>query len=353
MSELLPGNTTVGDICTAALQECGRLGIGQIAQAEDISKAWARLQWMLQEWERKRWLVYHLVTYTIVSTGQTSYTFGPGGEINTNAVAAWDLASLGVLDGGFNYAVADTITLTATPPSGEPTADLVVTVTAETGGVITAVEVTSGGTYPGPLPNIWTQASTSGAGSNVSLGYPVWGLSTSTVTKPGGSVRPPKLESAFLRQIQISQPNQVDYPLQIMQSMEDYNRIALKQLQSFPGSVFLDSAWPLANLFCYPVPQASIYSLNLTVMEQMPSAFATAATALNLPFEYYSAMVSNLAMRLRGLYGISSFPGDPLPGMARNALNVLRGPNTQIARLQVPAQLTRPGIYNIFSDRNY
>ena len=353
MSALDPTSTTLGDICTAALQECGRLGVGQTALAEDVQKAWVRCQWMLQEWERKRWLVYHLVTYSVVATGQTSYTFGPGGEINTRAVAAWELVSLGVIEGGFNYAVSDTITLTATPPSGEPVEDLVVTVLTVDAGAVLTVEVTSGGPYPGPLPNYWTQASTSGAGSNVELGYPVWGISEDQVTQASGGARPAKIESAFLRQIQIASPNQVDYPMRILQSMEDYNRIALKSLQSFPGAVFLDPGWPLAQCYFYPVPQASIYSINVSVMEQLPASFATLATALNLPFEYYSAIMYNLALRLRGPFQIPSYPGDQLPALAKNSLNVLRGANTAIAALGMPAQLTRPGIYNIFSDRNY
>lgn len=337
------------------MQECGRLGTGQTATGEDMTKAWARAQWMLQEWQQKRWLVYHLVTYSVVSTGQTSYTFGPGGQINTNAVAAWELESIAPLStgGGTGFVVNDTITLSAVPPSGEPTADLVVTVTAVSSGVITEVEITSGGTYPGPLPNVWTQSSTSGAGWNAILGYPVWGLSEDTITNPTGGQRPPKIESAFLRQIQIASPNQVDYPMRILQSMEDYNRIALKSLQSFPGCVFLDSAFPLGNLFCYPVPQSAIYSINVTIMQQLQTSFLTTSSVLNLPAEYFSAIMYNLAMRLRTTFSIPTFPGDVLPGMARNSLNVLRGPNTQVAQLALPPELTRVGIYNIFSDRVY
>lgn len=354
MSELDPFNTTLGDLCTAAMQDSGRLGVGQIAQAEDMAKAWARCQWMLQSWERKRWLVYHLVTYSVVATGQQSYTFGPGGAINTNAVVAWQLGSLAPTGGGFNYAVDDTIVLTATPPSGAPPAPLVVQVTEVDGGAVTGVVIVSGGLYPGPLPNYWTQASTSGIGSNVSFSYPTWSLSTSTVTQARGSVRPAKLESAFVRQIQNPVGNQVDYPMEILQSMEDYNRIALKTMVSFPnGYVFLDSAWPLANLYTYPVAQANIYSLNVTVREQLPVQFLTLATAVNLPFEYYQAIELNLAMLLRATFGIPSFPGDPLPGLAKGSLAMLRGPNTQIARLQMPGEIMRDGIYNIFSDSTY
>lgn len=355
MSELLPSSTTLGDLCTAAMQECGRLGVGQSASGTDTARAWSRCQWMLQEWERKRWLVYHLVTYSLVATGAISYTFGPGGQINTDVVAAWGLESLGVLSGGggFGYVVNDTITLTANPPSGAPTASLVVKVTGVSGGAVTTISLVSGGTYPGPLPNSWTQASTSGTGSNATIGFPVWALSSTTVTNPGGSVRPAKVESAFLRQIQIASPNQVDYPMEILQSMEDYNKIALKSLTSFPGAVFLDSDWPLGNLFFYPVPQANIYSINVTVRAQLPASFATLNTPINLPYEYYSCILYNLAVRLRPTFQITPPPGDVLPALAKNALNVLRGPNTQIARLTMPKSLVRNGIYNIFSDRNY
>ncbi len=146
----------------------------------------------------------------------------------------------------------------------------------------------------------------------------------------------------------------MDYWLDILQSHEDYDKIALKTMQSFPGAVFLDSAWPLGNLFAYPVPQSGIYSINVTVRESLPFQFATLATAMNLPFEYYSAIVYNLAIRCRPLFQIPTYPGDPLPGLAQNSLNVLRGPNTQIARLVMPKQVMGKGPgYNIFSDTMY
>lgn len=470
MTALNPNNTTWGDLCTAALQECGALGTGQTATAEDMNKAWARGQWMLQEWQQKRWLVYHLVTYSIVSTGAVSYTFGPGGQINTNVVAAWGLSALAPMTGlaGTGYGIGEVLTLSAQPASGTPSAPQQAQVlTVDGGGAVLTVQTNiasygyvqfpsnpidgdtitldgvvwtfklggatgnqtniqatadltvaqlaadlsastnanvslasygvtgtlgtsdlrlrilynatgtegnaftlaassatvSGATltggvanpavYPGPLPNTWNQASTTGVGFGLVLGFPTWNLSAVGITKPSGSQRPPKIEAAFMRQIQISQPNQVDYPLDILQSKEDYDRIALKNLQSFGGAVFLDSQWPLGTLFCYPVPQANIYSINVTVMEQLHTSFATLATAVNLPFEYYSAILYNLALRLRPVFQIPTYPGDPLQGLATNALNTLRGPNTQIARLHMPAQLVRPGIYNIFSDRNY
>lgn len=252
MSALDPVNTSVGDICLEALKEAGVVGFGQTALAGQIVETQSRLQWMLQQWARKRFLIYHLVTLSVTSTGALSYTVGPGGQIDTGV----------------------------------------------------------------------------------------------------GSSRPDKIESAFLRQLTQSQPNQIDYPLELLQSMEDYNRIALKQLMSFPSIAFYDPAMPLGNLFAWPVPQANIYGLFITVKAQIPTVFASLATKLVLPYEYYAGMLYPLAMRMRARYQIPSFPGDNLPGLAKDALATLRGANTAIARLQT-GDLNQPGLYNIFSDRFY
>jgi len=88
-------------------------------------------------------------------------------------------------------------------------------------------------------------------------------------------------------------------------------------------------------------------------MAQLPPSFATTSSVFAIPYEYYAAMVYNLALRLRSRFRIPAPPGDPLPGLAKAALNVLRTGNSQIAQLHVPADLGRAGIYNIFSDRTY
>src|ERR1035437_3011327 len=188
MSILDPVATSVGDICLSSLQEAGVVGFAQTALAGQIVEAQARLQWMLQEWARKRWLIYHLVTAGVTSTGALSYTVGPGGQIDTGT----------------------------------------------------------------------------------------------------GSSRPDKIESAFLRQLTQSQPNQIDYQLELLQSMEDYNKIGLKQLKSFPSVVFYAPAFPQGNLLPWPVPQASIYGVFVTLKAQIPTVFSNQAIKFVLPFEYYS-----------------------------------------------------------------
>lgn len=255
-----PALTTIGDLCTAALKETGALGVGQSPLAEEINDAWARMQWMLQEWERKRWLVYHLVTLSVPCTGAASYTIGPDGDINTNQ---------------FNSQFA--------PQFGQ-------------------------------------------------------------------SVRPARIETAFVRQITPGVQNPPDYFLEQLQAREDYDRLVLKNLSTIPSCFFWDSAWPLGSIYPWPIP-SNLYTLYVSIMEQLPTMFASVGTYISLPYEYYSAIVSNLALRLKPVHGLTVKPGDPLVGMAKNSLNVLRGANTQIGRLVMPGALASRGVYNIFSDQ--
>lgn len=160
--------------------------------------------------------------------------------------------------------------------------------------------------------------------------------------------RPDRLESAFFRQEVNSNPQNIDYPLQILEAREDYNLIALKTLQTFPSFIFYDAAYPTGVVYPWPVIPASIYSLHITVKGVL-SGFANLTTGLNAPDEFVAAMKFNLARRLRVSY---QEPADPeLNALAKDSLNVIRNANTQIPRLQVDPTLIRPGLYNIYSDQ--
>jgi len=346
MSQLDPTNTTAGDICSAALQMARVIGIGQTATADQTTRALAHLQWMLQEWERKRWKVYHLVTYGIVCNGGGEYTVGPGGQIDTSQTTSWALDPVSlpqVVSPGTGYAVNDTVTLTGG-------AQLTVSSVSGTGGV-TGFSFSSFGSFTNPLPTSLVMTGTSGAGVNLVMGSPTWDLLGTSPTN--NSVRPARIESCFLRQLQNTAPNQIDYPLQIMQSREDYNRIALKSLVSFAKVAWYDSGWPLGTLYLYPVPNASIYGIYISILEQLPIAFATGASLINLPYEYYYALVTNLALRIYPAFGKRVMQGDTLPQQAKDALDTISSTNVQISALTMPAQLVRPGLYNVFSDQNY
>jgi hypothetical protein len=235
--------TTAGDIISEALKAAGVTGVGQAAAAEDVTDALIHLNQLIGQWNRKRWLVWHLVDAALTSTGAQTYTVGPGGNFD--------------------------------------------------------------------IP------------------------------------RPDRLEAAYVRQLIAGSPNLVDYPLEILNSREDYSRIRLKTLTSWPQAIFYDAAYPLGVVHPHPVPQAGLFEIHLVVKDTL-SQVAAPGTALNLPPEYEAALLWNLAARLRSAYQL---PPDPVAiGLAKDALNVIRNADAQIPRLRMPGALGPGGVYNIFSD---
>lgn len=176
---------------------------------------------------------------------------------------------------------------------------------------------------------------------------PAGDFNTGTVDN---SVRPAKIASAFLRQ-ENAGSTPIDFPIEILNSREDYNRIRVKELSTLSSVLFYDPAWPLGAVYFWPVPPATQYSLHLSVMLQLPPQFDDQNDVIDLPYEYYWAIVSNLAMRLRTRYGIKTFPGDTLPGQAKESMKALKDANSAIPRLAMPMDFNRSGSsYNIYSD---
>lgn len=235
--------TTARDLINDALKDSGAIGVGQTALAEDINDGLKRLNAMMAQWTRQRWLVYHLIDVAFTADGSQNYSIGAGGDLN----------------------------------------------------------------YP----------------------------------------RPDRIEAAFFRQVVGVPGNQVDYPLDVLNSREDYNRIALKSMGSFPSCLFYDSGFPLGYVYIWPVPSDQ-YEIHLSLKATLQS-FTDLNAAFALPPEYEEAIRLNLAVRLRIKY---QMPIDPqLIGTAKYALNVIRNSNAQIPTLQMPNGLVRGGgNYNIFSD---
>jgi len=227
---------TAGDIIKRALKTAGVLGVGQTALAEDTDDALTDMNWMLSQWQRKRWLVYHLIDMALVSKGINSYTIGPGGDFDI------------------------------------------------------------------PL-------------------------------------RPEKIASAFVRQMVGSPGLRADFGLEIIEAREDYNLITLKDYPSFPSSIFYDSSFPLGTIYFTPTPGNALFEIHIAIKDSLPQ-FTTVDDDVVLPAEYFAALHFNLARRLRVSYQL---PADPsLDGLAKDALNVVRGADLQLATLRMPADL--PGV---------
>jgi len=80
MTQPLP--TTPSDLITQALKIANVIGVGQTPNATDTNDCFNQLNMMLAQWQRRRYMVYNLVTVSKVATGQVSYTIGTGGDFN-------------------------------------------------------------------------------------------------------------------------------------------------------------------------------------------------------------------------------------------------------------------------------
>lgn len=161
--------------------------------------------------------------------------------------------------------------------------------------------------------------------------------------------RPDRLEYAFLRQIQPSVGQQIDWPLDIITAYEDYAAITLKTLGTFSRSIFYDTDWPNGTLKPWPVPQASIYEIHILVKDSLVQ-FPSLQSPILFPPEYEAALEWCLARRFRASY---QMPPDPeINALARDGLNTIRLANVQIPTLSMPATLRRNGgvSYNYKSD---
>lgn len=74
--------TTGAELIAMSLRNCGAFGVGQTAGAEDTTDAKRLLNMLIAQWNRKRWLVYHLIDTAHVCDNSISYTVGPGGQFN-------------------------------------------------------------------------------------------------------------------------------------------------------------------------------------------------------------------------------------------------------------------------------
>lgn len=71
------------DLIRLALRQAGVGALGQTPDAEDANDAFDLLNMMLAQWNRRRWLVYHLIDVATSALGASSYRIGPGQAFDT------------------------------------------------------------------------------------------------------------------------------------------------------------------------------------------------------------------------------------------------------------------------------
>lgn len=164
--------------------------------------------------------------------------------------------------------------------------------------------------------------------------------------------RPAKIEYAYVRQLQNVGINTIDTPLAVMETREDFSRLALKNLVAFPKSIFYDPAFPVGTVQCYPIPNASIYEIHIVVRDVWPIVLGAQTSFAFYPPAAMPAIKFNLARILRQAYGKRT-PDQELNLLASGYLSTLKNSQVQVPELVMPKLLVRPGLYNIFSDQTY
>lgn len=158
--------------------------------------------------------------------------------------------------------------------------------------------------------------------------------------------RPSRLFGAYCRQL--NNPGlPVDYPLELLQSISDYSRISTKTMGSLPSLVWYDPQMPMGVLHTWPVATTG-YELHILALKPL-GKFSSAYDDITLPEVYEEALMYNLAGRLYALYGIQ--PNPVVVALANASLATVRQSNLQIATMRMPANLSRCGSYNVYSDQ--
>lgn len=132
----------------------------------------------------------------------------------------------------------------------------------------------------------------------------------------------------------------IDYPLTIIDAYEDYAGLSLKALRAWPSYCHYNPGYPLGELRPWPIPQVGIWELHILFKAPLPATLKL-ADAINLPPEYWDAIMWTLAARLAPSYGQEASP--TVVANAKAALNTIRTGNTQIPTLGMPAILTPAG----------
>jgi hypothetical protein len=154
--------------------------------------------------------------------------------------------------------------------------------------------------------------------------------------------RPPRLDSAYARLLTgqqiagINNAGPVDFPLYLIDSMDEYNEIGLKQLTTFPAAVWYSPDYPTGMIFPWPIPPANQFDLHVFYRAGLPT-YTAITDPLNLPPEYVRAARYELALMVQMDYGLPARP-DHAAAMAGTKA-AIRAANAHVAQLGMPAAL--------------
>lgn len=74
----IPAPSTIKTLITDALMDAGIIGIDEVAEDPVLNRTLRAYNRMLSQWNTDRFMIYHLKTYSVVSTGAERYPVGVG-----------------------------------------------------------------------------------------------------------------------------------------------------------------------------------------------------------------------------------------------------------------------------------
>jgi hypothetical protein len=164
--------------------------------------------------------------------------------------------------------------------------------------------------------------------------------STSYTIGSGGDLnieRPVMVNGLFWRST-----SNIDYPLKVYHSYEDYQDLVKKTLQALPCLAYYRPAYPTGELLVWPQPTDG--TLYVTVMQEMP-VYTTIQDDISLPPEYEGAIRWNLAEMLCASFGMPLTP--EINKMAKMTKRALKINNTQLKTMRMPSVVLQDSRFSI------
>ena len=265
------------DIISSALKDIGALAAGETPDPAAAQDAFTMMLRMIDQWSNEQMMVFYKteIVYTLTS-GQTQYTIGPGGQIGS------------VFTGSIS--------------------NNVLTVTAITSGAI-ATGMTLSGT--GITAGTKIVSFLTGAGGNVNeVGTYQLNLSQNVASTTINAYyqRPLSVNSCFVRVNTNSNGVPIingglDYPVAVL-NVEDYESIGLKTLSGpWPKALYYQPTEALGNIFVWPNPSQG--EMHIFV-DTLFSKYTTINDTMLLPEGFESCLEWCLAERLMPQYGKAS-----------------------------------------------
>ena len=265
------------DIISRALKDIGALEAGETPTPEAAQDAFEMLNDLIDQWSNEDMMTFYKTEIIFpVTSGQTQYTIGPGGQVG--AV--------------FTGSISGTT----------------LTVTAITSGAIAIGQTLSG---TGITNGTKILAFQTGAGGNVNeAGTYTLNISQTVASSTINAYyqRPLVINSAFVRINTTSNGQPItsgglDYPVGVL-NVEEYEMIGLKTLNGpWPKALYYQPTELLGNLFVWPNPaQGEMHIFADTIFSNYIGLYDN----ITLPQGYTMALRWCLAERLMPMYGKAS-----------------------------------------------